>query len=144
MRSARRVLSATAVACAAFGACAPPRVTGVPDPAGARRFEIIDAGDSTFKFLASGAPWVRRGDVGVAVDPRRRDVLVARFVVQARLVDTATALITGQTSRVATTHVALLDAPRPRPLRQRTFWLGTLFGVLLGAAVGVGVASATR
>jgi hypothetical protein len=71
-------------------------------------------------------------------------VLVARFVVQGRLVDTATALITGQTSRVATTHIALLDAPRVRTLRQQTFWLGTLFGVLLGAGVGVGVASASH
>ena len=144
MRTAGRILSIVAASCAALGACAPPRVTGIPDPAGARRFEIIDAGDSTFKFLASGAPWVRAGDVGVAVDPRRRDGLVARFVVQRRLADTATALITGQTSRVATTHVALLNAPRTRPLRQRTFWLGALAGALIGGAAGAAVGSASH
>jgi len=129
----RLVYLIAAVGCA----CAPPHVTAVRDPAGARRFEIIDAGDSTFKFIVAGTPWVRGGDVGVAVDPRRRDALVARFVVQTRVADTATALITGQTARVTATHVALLDVPRRRPLTQRAFWWGVFTGGVLGAGTAL-------
>ena len=140
MSAATRVrFAALALGLAALGAaaCAPPRVTSVRDPAGARRFEIIDVGDSSFRFLAAGTRWVRDGDVGVAVDPRRRDALVAQFVVQRRVADTATALITGQTARVATQHVALLDPPSYRTLRQRPFWWGVLAGVVAGVGVGL-------
>lgn len=126
-------LGAVAVALAT-GACATPRVAGVRDPAGARRFEILAVGDSTFSFLAAGAPWVRAGIPGIAVDPRRRDALVARFAVTARVADTATALVTGQTAHVAGFHVALLEAPRPRMSRRQAFWLGVLTGGAFGAA----------
>jgi hypothetical protein len=136
MRALRMAVLAAA-ACLASAACAPRRVAGVSDPAGARRFEIIAAGDSTFKFIVAGTRWLRNGDVGVVVDPRRRDVLVARFLVQRRVADTASALITGQTARVTPLHVALLDPPRARLLGQRQFWWGLLTGGLVGAGAAI-------
>jgi hypothetical protein len=119
----------------AAAACAPRRVVQTPDHAGAHRFEILDVGDSTFRFLVVGRPWVRPGVVGIAVDPRRRDALVARFVVQQRVADTASALVTGQTARVTPMHVALLDPPRQRFGARDAFWLGVLSGGVVGTAV---------
>ena len=136
MRSVGR-LTLLVAALGAVDACAPPRVTHVTDPSSARRFEILDAKDTTFTFLTPGAPWVREGDAGVAVDPKRNDALVARFVVQKRVADTATALVTGQTTRVATTHVALLASPRSVLLREKAFWLGMLAGGTLGAGAAL-------
>jgi hypothetical protein len=137
---ARRVprLLAFAAGCLALAeGCAPIRVRGVPDPAAARRFEILDARDSTFRFLLGGTRWVRAGADGITVDPQRRDVLVARFIVRGRVADTATAVITGQTTRVTNTHVALLDAPPPRVTRKAAFWLGALAGGVFGLGAGL-------
>jgi hypothetical protein len=120
-------------------ACAPPRVTHVNDPSSARRFEILDTKDTTFSFLATGAGWVRAGDAGIAVDPRRDDALVARFVVQGRVADTVRALITGQTARVTTSHVALLSSPHSVLLRERAFWLGVVAGGALGAGAALAI-----
>lgn len=131
-------LAAAGIAALSEG-CAPIRVRGVPDPAGARRFEILDVRDSTFRFLLGGARWVRTGADGITVDPQRRDVLVARFIVRGRVADTATAVITGQTTRVISTHVALLDAPPPRVTRRELFWLGALAGGVVGVAAGLSV-----
>lgn len=136
VRALRAAIGAVAVG-TALAACAPPRVTGVRDPAGARRFEILDAADSTFKFVVTGTKWIRAGQAGIAVDPRRRDALVAQFVVQRRVADTATALITGQTARVAPQHVVLIDPPRTRLVRRRDFWMGVLTGGLLGAGAAL-------
>jgi hypothetical protein len=131
-------LAAAGIAALSEG-CAPIRVRGVPDPAGARRFEILDVRDSTFRFLLRGTRWVQAGADGVTVDPQRRDALVARFIVRGRLADTATAVITGQTSRVTSTHVALLDAPPPRVSRRELFWLGALSGSVIGLAAGLAI-----
>ena len=110
------------------------------DVATAQRFEIVAIGDSTFVFLASRAPWLRTGVYGIAVDPRRRDVLVARFDVVDRRADSATALVTGQTQRVTTDHVALVTRPADTvsvtvvtPVRRTRFWEGVLAG--LGAGI---------
>jgi hypothetical protein len=139
-RRTPRLLVLAAAGCAALSAgCAPIRVRGVPDPAGARRFEILDVRDSTFRFVLGGTRWVRAGADGITVDPQRRDALVARFVVQGRVADTATAVITGQTTRVTSTHVALLDAPPPRVARKELFWLGALAGGVVGVAAGLSV-----
>lgn len=99
-----------------------------------RRFDVISVEESTFTILVGGERWIRRGVTGVAVDPRRRDALVARFRVIGRAGDSATALVTGQTTRLAPTHVALIRQPVPGPLRQDAFWAGLFFGLAAGVA----------
>ena len=107
------------------------------------RFEIASAGDSTFTMVVGRHPWVRPGLYGIVVDPRQRDILIARFQVIAADSANAMGLITGMTTRVTTEHVALLDQPPPPvpPWHQRrSFWLGVLFGI----AAGLGIATAAR
>lgn len=101
----------------------------------AYRFSITWAGDSTFSFPVERHSWVRNGLTGIAVDPFRRDALVARFRVIAVADGRATALITGQTTNVVVDNVALLDRPPAPWYRQRPFWLGTVLGVVVGAFV---------
>ncbi len=114
----------------------------LPDPATAVRFEIVAAGDSTFQLLAPAHPWLRVGMTGSVVDPRRRDVLVARFTLLGVHADTVDALVTGQTMRVSTDHVALLTRP-PVPPRviervvRRRFWTGAAVGGALGLIFGI-------
>ncbi len=99
------------------------------------RFEITQVGDTTFRFPRGNAGWVKPGATGNAVDPRRRDVLVARFRVVRVDSGLVTAVITGQTTRVATEHIAVLAEP-PKPwYRGITFWAGTVFGVVIGALI---------
>ena len=102
--------------------------------ASATRFEIVEVGDTTFTLRLGGqGDWVRGGQRGIVVDPRRRDVLIARFRVTRVRGDVATALITGQTTVVDPEHVALLTRPERPWYRQPTFWVG----LLLGGAIGV-------
>ena len=99
------------------------------------RFEITQVGDTTFRFPRGNAGWVKVGATGIAVDPRRRDVLVARFRVTRLDSGLVTAVITGQTTRVATEHIAVLSEP-PKPwYKGITFWAGTVFGVVVGALI---------
>ena len=114
----------------------------LPDPSTAVRFEIVAVGDSTFAFLAPNAAWLSAGSTGIAVDPRRRDILVARFRVIARQADTATALVTGQTTRLVTEHVALVARPPAPPIvlrriEQRRFWAGAAVGAVFGVIAGL-------
>jgi hypothetical protein len=134
-RRARRFRGVVVGAALLAVGCATHRTNGLPDPAAARRFEIRYVADSTFEFLADGAKWVRPGAAGIAVDPRQRDALVARFLVTRVTVDTVLALITGQTTRVTDAHVALLAPPQPGPVRRPSFWGGFFGGVALGAAI---------
>lgn len=108
------------------------------DVATAVRFEIAETGDSTFSFFVGGNRWVQRGQRGMTVDPRRRDVLVARFVVLRVASGRATALVTGATSPVSDQHIALLDRPTQPWYRRSEFW----WGAILGAAVGLGAGAA--
>lgn len=102
------------------------------------RFEITQVGDTTFRFPRGRAGWVRPGLTGIAVDPRRRDALVARFSVARIDSGLVTAVITGLTTRVATEHVAVMSEP-PRPwYKGITFWAGTVFGAVLGALIAGG------
>ncbi len=109
------------------------------------RFEITQVGDSTFRFPRGTARWVREcstptsrcpaGSEGIAVDPRRHDVLVARFRVARIDSGLVTAVVTGQTTRVATEHIAVMSEP-PKPWwRGIAFWGGTVFGMVLGALI---------
>ena len=98
------------------------------------RFEITQVGDTTFRFPRGNAGWVKPGTTGIAVDPRRRDVLVARFRVVKVDSGMVTAIITGQTTRIATEHIAVLTEP-PRPwYRAITFYAGIVIGFIAGIA----------
>jgi hypothetical protein len=101
----------------------------------AYRFGITWVGDSTFTFPMERHSWVRIGLSGIAVDPLRHDALVARFRVVGVTDGQATALITGQTTRITLDHVALIDRPRPKWYQQKTFWLGALLGAVVGVVV---------
>jgi hypothetical protein len=98
------------------------------------RFEITQVGDTTFRFPRGTAGWVKVGATGNAVDPRRRDVLVARFRVSRVDSGMVTAVITGQTTRVATEHIAVMSEP-PKPwYRTITFYGGVVIGFIAGIA----------
>jgi hypothetical protein len=122
-------------------------LVGAPAALGAQetsaRFEIASAGDSTFTLVIGRHPWVRPGLYGIVVDPRQRDVLIARFQIIAADSANAMGLVTGMTTRVTTDHVALIDRPPPPETpwhRRRSFWIG----VIVGIAAGFGVGAATR
>ena len=99
---------------------------------GAYRFNIASAGDSTFSFPLSRDSWVKKGMHGIAVDPARHDALIARFVVTRVKGDSAVALVTGQTTRMTTDFVALLERPSKPWYLRPTFWLGGVFGAIIG------------
>jgi hypothetical protein len=114
---------------------------GVAGPLGAQeqpphRFEIEVTSDSTFAFAAGGNGWVKRGMRGIAVDPRRRDALVARFEVLSVERGRASALVTGQTTRLEQEHVALLQRPGVPWYKRSAFWAGTVLGAVIGAVLG--------
>ncbi len=102
----------------------------------ATRFEIVEVADSTVSFATARERWVKRGLQGIAVDPTRRDALVARLVVLEVGRGQATALVTGQTARLNGEHMVLLQRPPTPFYRQRTFWMGAVLGAALGAVVG--------
>jgi hypothetical protein len=117
-------------------------VTALAAPAEAQRatarFYVDSVADSTFSFrIAPTDDWVEVGAVGTAVDPARRDALVARFRVISLWGDRAVALVTGQTTVLTVNHIALLDAPDRRFYRERSFWGGALLGILLGVGSGL-------
>ena len=123
------------------GLAGAPAVVGAQETSA--RFEIASAGDSTFTLVIGRHPWVRPGLYGIVVDPRQRDILIARFRIIAADSANAMGLVTGMTMRVTTEHVALIDKPPPPELpwhRRRSFWIG----VLVGVAAGFGVGAATR
>lgn len=102
----------------------------------AYRFEIVGAGDSTFTFAVPRHPWVHAGMHGIAVDPARHDALIARFRILQVREGRAIALITGQTTRVTSDHVALVERPRTPWYKHRDFWLGTVLGAVAGVIIG--------
>jgi hypothetical protein len=105
-------------------------------PAGAQvrtaRFYVDSVTDSTIVFRLGRVDWLKPGTAGIAVDPRQRDALIARFRVVSVGEQRATALITGQTTFVTLDHVALVDEPPRRFWRESTFWIGTLLGGVVG------------
>ena len=115
-------------------ACAPLRARAQET---AYRFEITNIGDSTVQLSTERHEWVREGQKGIAVDPVRHDALVARFTIL--LVDAvhkrALAIVTGQTTRLTTQHVALIARPGRKWYAQPTLWIGTAVGMVIGAVV---------
>ena len=113
-------------------------LAGRPLPAQglAYRFEIMGVTDSTFAFEVGAQGWVAPRMRGVAVDPRRRDALIAQFEIATVTGGIAMARVTGQTSRVSTDHVALLERPERPWYRRAAFWAGALLGLVIGAAAG--------
>lgn len=101
------------------------------------RFEIASVGDTTVAFGRGGEAWVRPGLRGVAVDPRQRDALVARLTIIAVADGRVTALVTGQTTRLLTEHVVILDEPKRPWIRTPLFWAGLVLGLAIGAVAGV-------
>ncbi len=101
------------------------------------RFEITAIGDSTIEFRTGSSKWVRPGQLGVAIDPRRRDVLIARFRVELVREGSALAVITGQATAIALDHVAVLDEPRRSAFATPAFWIGILVGGALGFIGGM-------
>jgi hypothetical protein len=95
---------------------------------GSARFDIDSVGDSTVTFAVGNARWVHTGQTGLAVEPRRHDELIARLRVLSVASGTATALITGQTSRVVSGQVALIRRPPPPFYAVGLFWIGTAVG----------------
>ena len=111
----------------------PRRVEGQES---AVRFEITGVADSTFAFQVGRHPWVGRGQRGIIVDPRQRDVLVGRFRIIRVQGGLATALITGQTTPITSQYVALLIPPRTPWYRDSRFWSGGIAGVVIGLLLG--------
>ena len=100
------------------------------------RFEITAVGDSTVSFAVGNATWVHQGITGITVDPRRRDALVAQFRIIRINNGIATGVITGQTTRLATEHVAILEEPKKPWYKTLGFWGGAAVGFMIGAIVG--------
>jgi hypothetical protein len=98
---------------------------------GSARFDIDSVGDSTVTFGVGNAKWVHAGQTGLAVEPTRHDELIARFKVLSVKSGTATAVITGQTSRVLTGQVALIRRPPPPFYAVGLFWIGTAVGAAI-------------
>lgn len=125
-----RALLLTAVALGTLALPARAQLKGV-------RFEVTAVGDTTLAFRRGTERWLKPGLLGIAVDPRKRDVLVARLrVLQVDRAGLVTALVTGQTTAVTTDHVVLLDEVRPAWYRRRAFWGGMLLGAALGVTAG--------
>ena len=128
----RRTLAALVLA-----ACAAAAPGSAHAQHGAYRFEIAATDDSTFEFSVGPDRWVHPGLEGIAVDPRDHDALVARFRVIAVADSQATALVIGQTTRLTTDHVALLERPSTPWYRRGAFWLGAVIGAVIGAVARV-------
>ncbi|MEP7345965.1 MAG: hypothetical protein ABI877_11885 [Gemmatimonadaceae bacterium] len=101
------------------------------------RFEITQVGESTFVFAAGKEKWIKKGSAGIAVDPKRRDALVARFRVTDVAAGEVSALVEGQTTNVRTDHVVILAEPRRSWVKQPTFWWGLVTGSALGASIAL-------
>lgn len=97
------------------------------------RLAIMEVSDSTFSFDASNLRWIKPGERGMAVDPKRRDALVARFDVLRVQNGRATALITGATTDLTTDHVVVMEVPVRPWYRSTLFWGGAALGTLMGA-----------
>ena len=98
---------------------------------GSARFDIDSVGDSTVTFAIGGTRWVRAGQTGLAVEPQRHDELIARLRILNIDHGIATAVITGQVSRVTAGQVALIRKPAPAFYTVGLFWVGAAVGAAI-------------
>lgn len=98
---------------------------------GSARFDIDSIGDSTVTFSVGNARWVHAGQAGLAVEPTRHDELIARLRVLHVANGRATAVITGQTSRVIEGQVALIRRPARPFYADGLFWIGAAVGAAI-------------
>jgi hypothetical protein len=96
------------------------------------RFDVTSTQDTTFTFTVPHGSWVTKGLHGLAVDPTHGDELIAQFRVASVAEGTATALITAQTGRLSSAHVALLAKPKTPFYLQAWFWMGLVAGGVVG------------
>ena len=136
------VLAAAAgTGCHRAGRASTPLVPLLPRiPRDAARFEIDAVDDSTATFRVFESRWMRAGLSAYAVDPMRRDALVARLTIMRRDSTTASALVTSQVARVTTDHFLLVPPPHTPWWRAQRFW----FGALVGSALGAGASAMIR
>lgn len=113
----------------------------IPRPAFAQsarvRFDIDSVGDSTFTFLVGSARWVTPGRGGMAVDPSRGDELIAEFRVVRVAGGVATAVVTGQTTRLKATDVVVVPPPGRPFYAEPVFWVGAVVGAAVGLLIHV-------
>jgi hypothetical protein len=100
--------------------------------AGYARFDVTGVADTTFTIATGNSKWVKHGQRGLAVDPAHGDVLIATFRVMQVHHGSAIALITGQTARLTTAHVALLRTPTTPFYAKPWFWAGVAGGFVIG------------
>lgn len=93
--------------------------------------------DSTAQFRPFEARWLRAGMEVYAVDPARRDALVARLRVLRADSGRLTALVTAQVTKVTTNHFVLAVKPPVPWYRTPRFWWGALGGGVVGAGTAV-------
>jgi hypothetical protein len=103
-------------------------------PRNAWRFAITAMTDSTVRFEAADAPWLRPGMTGYAIDPSSRDALVARLSLMGTGGQGYKALITGLRRPVDSTHVVVFLKPSVPWWRTKQYWGGLLTGAV--AATG--------
>jgi hypothetical protein len=102
---------------------------------GAFRFEITGVGDSTISFRVGDVSWVKPGMTGIAVDPTHHDALIARIAVLRVNGSLATAVVTGQTARLSTDFMALLEPPSKHWYQQPGIWIAAGAGIILGVVI---------
>ena len=128
----RRLLFLLAAAAAAIAA----RPDAAAAQQGAYRFEITAVGDSTVSFRIGDVSWVKPGMTGIAVDPMHHDALIARISVLRVSGSLATAVVTGQTARLTTDFMALLEQPAKKWYQHPATWIAAGAGIILGVVIG--------
>lgn len=103
-------------------------------PRDAARFEIESVDDSTATFRQFEARWLKPGMTVHAVDPARRDALVARLRIIKADSGRLTALVTSQVTRVTTDHFVLAVEPPRKWYQERRVWWSFVGGGIVGAA----------
>jgi hypothetical protein len=112
----------------------------IPDPAqplpstiprNAWRFAVVELTDSTVRFDASDARWLRPGMIGYAVDPSKKDALVASLSLMGTGGREYKALITGQREPVDSTHIVVFLRPDTPWWRTKHYWGGFVIGVVV-------------
>jgi hypothetical protein len=100
------------------------------------RFLVSQVRDSVVEFQQGTAKWIKRGKLGFAVDPARRDALVAQLRIDRVAGGMVTAVVTAQSQPLSTDHVVILDQPPPAWYKRLSLWAGLAVGAALGFLAG--------